>query len=103
MPDPSRINAELPPIPAQPTRDDAIRACEVLLNVTVDFPFAKPEHRAAWLAFVLTPLLRVLQPVVWFVNLFDKSYLIRDGSGVGVGAPQYGQRRGIFAGITKKF
>ena len=37
------------------------------------------------------------------VNLFDKSYLIRDGSGVGVGAPQYGQRRGIFAGITKKF
>ena len=37
------------------------------------------------------------------VNLFDKSYLIRDGSGVGVGAPQYGTRRGIFAGITKKF
>lgn len=37
------------------------------------------------------------------VNLFDKSYLIRDGSGVGVGAPQYGQRRGIFAGISKKF
>lgn len=37
------------------------------------------------------------------VNLFDKTYLIRDGSGVGVGAPQYGQRRGIFAGISKKF
>ena len=37
------------------------------------------------------------------VNLFDKRYLIRDGSGVGVGAPQYGQRRGIFAGISKKF
>lgn len=37
------------------------------------------------------------------VNLFDKSYLIRDGSGVGVGAPQYGARRGFFAGITKKF
>ena len=37
------------------------------------------------------------------INLFDKSYLIRDGSGVGVGAPQYGQRRGIYAGITKKF
>ncbi|MEO6247808.1 MAG: TonB-dependent receptor [Sphingomicrobium sp.] len=36
-------------------------------------------------------------------NLFDQSYLIRDGSGVGVGAPQYGGRRGIFAGITKKF
>ena len=49
---------ELPPIPAQPTRDDAVRAAEVLLSVTVDFPFAKPEHRAAWLAFVLTPLAR---------------------------------------------
>lgn len=37
------------------------------------------------------------------VNLFDKSYLIRDGSGVGVGAPQYGARRGVFAGIRKTF
>ena len=37
------------------------------------------------------------------VNLFDKSYLLRDGSGVGVGAPQYGARRGFFAGISKKF
>ena len=37
------------------------------------------------------------------VNLFDKVYLIRDGSGVGVGAPQYGTRRGFFAGITKTF
>ena len=36
-------------------------------------------------------------------NIFDKSYLIRDGSGVGVGAPQYGARRGFFAGITKAF
>ena len=37
------------------------------------------------------------------VNLFDQSYLIRDGSGVGVGAPQYGARRGFFVGVTKKF
>jgi outer membrane receptor protein involved in Fe transport len=36
-------------------------------------------------------------------NLFDRSYLIRDGSGVGVGAPQYGARRGVFAGIRKNF
>ncbi len=36
-------------------------------------------------------------------NLTDKVYLIRDGSGVGVGAPQYGQRRGFFAGIRKAF
>jgi outer membrane receptor protein involved in Fe transport len=37
------------------------------------------------------------------VNLFDKVYLLRDGSGVGVGAPQYGARRGFFAGIHKTF
>ena len=49
---------DLPPIPAQPTRDDAIRAAAMILDVVVDFPFAKPEHRAAWLAFVLTPLAR---------------------------------------------
>lgn len=36
-------------------------------------------------------------------NAFDESYLIRDGSGVGVGAPQYGARRAVFAGITKAF
>ena len=36
-------------------------------------------------------------------NIFEKSYLIRDGSGVGVGAPQYGARRGFFAGIRKTF
>ena len=35
------------------------------------------------------------------VNVADKKYEIRDGSGIGVGAPQYGPRRGIFVGITK--
>jgi outer membrane receptor protein involved in Fe transport len=37
------------------------------------------------------------------LNLFDKKYQIRSGEGVGVGAPQWGQRRGFFAGITKSF
>jgi outer membrane receptor protein involved in Fe transport len=37
------------------------------------------------------------------VNLFDTIYQIRDGSGIGVFAPQYGPRRGIYAGITQKF
>jgi outer membrane receptor protein involved in Fe transport len=37
------------------------------------------------------------------VNLFDKVYEIRNGTGVGVGAPQWGARRGIFAGLTKFF
>ena len=36
-------------------------------------------------------------------NIADKTYLLRDGSGVGVGAPQYGARRGFFAGLRKSF
>jgi len=36
-------------------------------------------------------------------NLFDKSYLLRDGSGVGVGAPQYGGRRTWFVGLAQRF
>ena len=36
------------------------------------------------------------------VNLFDKIYEIRDGSGIGVFAPQFGARRGYYAGISQK-
>ncbi len=37
------------------------------------------------------------------VNLFDEKYQIRDGTGIGVGAPQFGQRIGFFAGVTYEF
>jgi outer membrane receptor protein involved in Fe transport len=37
------------------------------------------------------------------LNLLDRKYLIRDGSGIGVGAPQYGLRRSILGGITQRF
>jgi outer membrane receptor protein involved in Fe transport len=36
------------------------------------------------------------------VNLFDTIYEIRDGSGIGVFAPQFGPRRGFFVGISQK-
>ena len=35
------------------------------------------------------------------INIADKKYEIRDGTGVGVGAPEYGPRRGFFVGISK--
>ncbi len=35
------------------------------------------------------------------VNLADRSYQLRDGTGIGVGAPQYGMRRAIFAGLSR--
>lgn len=37
------------------------------------------------------------------INLADKVYQIRSGSGIGVFAPQYGPRRGFFGGISWKF
>ncbi len=37
------------------------------------------------------------------VNLFDHSYVLRDGTGIGVFAPQYGPRRGFFAGLRQSF
>jgi outer membrane receptor for ferrienterochelin and colicins len=35
------------------------------------------------------------------INVFDKIYEIRNGTGVGVGAPQFGPRRGFFFGVSK--
>ena len=34
------------------------------------------------------------------INAFDTIYQIRNGTGVGVGAPQYGARRGVFLGVS---
>lgn len=35
------------------------------------------------------------------LNLTDASYVLRDGSGIGVGAPQYGIRRAILVGLSR--
>jgi outer membrane receptor protein involved in Fe transport len=37
------------------------------------------------------------------INVFNQSYELRDGSGIGVGAPQFGPRRGFFGTISKIF
>ena len=37
------------------------------------------------------------------INVTDKTYQIRDGSGIGVFAPQYGPRRGFFGGLAWQF
>ena len=37
------------------------------------------------------------------INLFDEVYQIRNGTGVGVGAPQFGPRRTVLAGLTQHF
>lgn len=37
------------------------------------------------------------------LNVFDHSYELRDGTGIGVGAPQYGLRRTLIVGVTRFF
>jgi hypothetical protein len=51
-------NAGFPKIPGRPDREDARYAAERLMELVVDFPFAGENHRAAWLAALLTPLAR---------------------------------------------
>jgi hypothetical protein len=51
-----------PPMPDEPSHEEAIDAANRLLDLVSDFPFAanpSPQaHRAAWLAFALTPFAR---------------------------------------------
>ncbi|MFI4889783.1 MAG: TonB-dependent receptor [Steroidobacterales bacterium] len=35
------------------------------------------------------------------INVFDAEYQIRNGTGIGVGAPQFGPRRGVFFGLSE--
>jgi len=37
------------------------------------------------------------------INAFNRVYELRDGSGIGVGAPQYGPHITLYAGVTKHF
>lgn len=50
--------AAFPPVPAHPTRADAVAALAALREPFADFPFAAPAHRATALAALLTPLAR---------------------------------------------
>lgn len=58
------------------------------LNVAHDFSFDRFGKLHAQLALI---------------NALDRSYELRDGTGVGVGAPQFGPRRGLYLGLQKDF
>jgi outer membrane receptor protein involved in Fe transport len=72
--------------------------------------FANTEHLPAYTsvnlglvhAFDFTPVGKT-EVRLAVVNLLDKTYELRDGSGIGVGAPQFGPRRGYYVGITQRF
>ncbi|MEO7050205.1 MAG: TonB-dependent receptor [Rhodanobacter sp.] len=58
------------------------------LNVAHDFSFARTGKLHAQLALL---------------NVLDRSYELRDGTGIGVGAPQFGPRRGAYLSVQKDF
>jgi outer membrane receptor protein involved in Fe transport len=58
------------------------------LNVAHDFAFDRFGQLHAQLALI---------------NALDRSYELRDGSGIGVGAPQFGPRRGVYLSLQKDF
>lgn len=60
--------------------------------VTVNFGISHDFELAGW---------KGLTARFDIINAFDQVYTIRDGTGIGVGAPQFGARRGFFAGLSK--
>ncbi|WCM24213.1 TonB-dependent receptor [Paraburkholderia bryophila] len=49
------------------------------------------------------PLVGKFDARLMLINAFNRVYELRDGSGIGVGAPQYGPHFAVYAGITKHF
>ncbi len=60
-----------------------------MVNVGISHEIKQPDGKPVTVRFDI-------------VNLLDTVYQIRNGSGIGVFAPQYGERRGYFVGISKK-
>ncbi|NUR23131.1 TonB-dependent receptor [Frateuria sp.] len=61
---------------------------ELNLSVARDFAFDRFGDLHAQLAVI---------------NALDRTYELRDGSGIGVGAPQFGPRRGVYLSLQKDF
>jgi hypothetical protein len=51
-------NAEFPPVPLEPTQEDAQRALEALRECFCDFPYRSEEHRSTTIAALLTLVAR---------------------------------------------
>ena len=65
-----------------------------------------PDYQQVNLSLVQkvdTGIFKGLEARLDAINLFDQKYEIRNGTGVGVGAPQFGPRRAILAGLTQRF
>jgi len=50
-----------------------------------------------------TPFLGTLDARLSVLNAFDRIYQLRDGTGIGLGAPQFGQRRTLYFSLSRPF
>ncbi len=48
-------------------------------------------------------LAAIMSTVDSVLNIFDRSYQLRDGTGIGVGAPQFAPRRTFLLSVSKPF
>ena len=91
--------------------DSLTLSSDVLYGSGLRNGFANTEHLpsytqvnvAAVKAFDFGGLFGKISGRLSVLNVFDRTYALRDGSGIGVGAPQFGPRRTLIAGITKTF
>ena len=52
---------------------------------------------------VTLPIIEKINARLSIVNLFDRSYAIKSGEGIGVGAPRFGPRRTFYLTLAKSF
>jgi hypothetical protein len=90
--------------------EDTLTSLDGIFGSGLRTGFANRQHVPGYVQWNLA-IARDLEP--WWnakppalrlsvVNLFDRSYLLRSGTGIGEFAPQYGPRRGFFIGITQR-
>jgi outer membrane receptor protein involved in Fe transport len=85
---------------------DTLLSTDTLVGSGLRRGFANTQSQAAY----ATTNIGIVQDLKYglsarfdLLNLLDQKYEIRDGTGIGVGAPQFGIRRAFFAGLTEKF
>ncbi|MEP7296365.1 MAG: TonB-dependent receptor [Burkholderiales bacterium] len=90
--------------------DGTVLGADLLYGSGLRRGFANTEHLPGYVqvnaavsrSFELGPLGKV-DVRLSAINLFDRSYQLRDGSGIGVGAPQYAPRRTVYLALSKPF
>ncbi len=93
MPDKLTLSADL--LYGSGLRSGFVNSDHLPAYTTVNMALAK--------SFDAGSVLGKLDTRVSVQNLFDNMYQLRDGSGIGVGAPQWGQRRTVYLSVSKPF